>query len=129
LSNLNNRALASLISTSEGYGGGYLYGGASVRLSAPAGARYPGVEAALKAAKEGRFEPARLLRTRLHFTRAYDRSPDGPRTAWNKKILAGAPPGTEVTMSCDFASGGSETVWTKTGPCRWVETLFVVWDR
>lgn len=126
---MNNRALASMIADASSYGGGYLYGGANVALCVPAGHAYPGLAEALKAAKEGRFEPAPVLRTRVHFTKSYDRSPVAPRTAWNKRILTRAPIGAEVRMTCDFASGGTETVWTKTGPCRWVETDFREWDR
>jgi hypothetical protein len=97
---LNNRALANAIAAAERFGGGYMYPGAAVSYSA--------------------WRPmAPLLQTRVHFVEEWDRSPDQPRAAWNKRILASLPIGSEVTMTADLPEGAFGWKYTKVGVCKW----------
>jgi hypothetical protein len=103
---INNRKLANLIAASETYAGGYIYPGARVTNSD--------------------WAPMRpILQTRLHFVKEYDRSPDGPRAAWNKRILARAPLGTVIEIEVSLCGGSRKEAFKKTGPCRW-ELFFVL---
>lgn len=102
---MNNRTLANQIATSVGYGGGYLYPGDYWTFVVPW------------------EEPGRYLRpqlrTRVHFVKSYDKSPDQPRTAWNKRILASLPVGSLAKYTHSLNDYSEWATFEKTGPCRW----------
>lgn len=101
----NNRSLAIMIAESEAFGGGYIYPGARWGYALPE----PG--------QKNGFRPQ--LRTRVHFVKEYDRTPDQARTAWNKRILASLPIGSEVEMHSSLSGGKAWEIWRKEGPCSW----------
>jgi hypothetical protein len=55
----------------------------------------------------------------------YDHSPDQPRAAWNKRILASLPIGAVVEIETALCGGSYKDTYRKVGPRRW-ELFFVL---
>lgn len=97
---MTNRKLAFMIAASEGFVGGYLYGGTTAALT---------------------YKGERLWRLdhKVHSVKKYDQRPLLPMVAWNKRLLATAPIGAIVDISTRLQGYNAWETWEKVGPCKW----------
>lgn len=103
MSNLNNRALALVVSKTISYCGGYIYSGANITGTVP------------------------YLRQEVRDGSGPDFTPNQGDVAYNKARLARAPVGSEVGIYTGAQNLQMQETWEKVGPCSWAKVED--WDK